>query len=105
MPEVSQQIFLGTEQVFGFYDNKWVGINSYSTAPLVFVTVDYLVVAGGGGGGANVGGGGGAGGLLSGSFTPVTASYVVKVGGGGATGGSALRGATGVTSSIDQTYV
>lgn len=33
MPEVSEQIFLGTDQVFGFYDNKWVGINSYSTAP------------------------------------------------------------------------
>jgi hypothetical protein len=29
MAEVSQQIFLGAEQVFGLYDNKWVGINSY----------------------------------------------------------------------------
>ena len=29
MPEVSQQIFLGTDQVFGFYDNKWVGISPY----------------------------------------------------------------------------
>jgi hypothetical protein len=29
MPEVSQQMFLGTNQVFGFYDNKWVGINPY----------------------------------------------------------------------------
>jgi hypothetical protein len=33
MPEVSQQIFLGTDQLFGFYDNKWVGINSYEQAP------------------------------------------------------------------------
>lgn len=32
MAEVSQQIFLGTDQVFGFYDNKWVGINSYEQA-------------------------------------------------------------------------
>lgn len=35
MPEVSQQMFLGTDQVFGFYDNKWVGINSYETASAV----------------------------------------------------------------------
>jgi hypothetical protein len=33
MAEVSQQIFLGNEQVFGFYDNKWTGINSYEQAP------------------------------------------------------------------------
>lgn len=29
MAEVSQQLFLGNEQVFGFYDNKFTGINSY----------------------------------------------------------------------------
>lgn len=29
MPEVSQQIFLGNEQVFAVYDNKFTGINSY----------------------------------------------------------------------------
>jgi hypothetical protein len=34
MAEVSQQIFLGTDQLFGFYDNKWVGINSYEQAVL-----------------------------------------------------------------------
>jgi hypothetical protein len=33
MAEVSQQIFLGNEQVFAFYDNKWSGINSYEQAP------------------------------------------------------------------------
>jgi hypothetical protein len=33
MAEVSQQIFLGTDQVFGFYDNKWTGINSYEVSP------------------------------------------------------------------------
>ena len=32
MPEVSQQMFLGNDQVFGFYDNKWTGINSYELA-------------------------------------------------------------------------
>jgi hypothetical protein len=32
MPEVSQQLFLGTDQVFAFYDNKWSGINSYSSS-------------------------------------------------------------------------
>lgn len=37
MGEVSQQMFLGTDQVFGFYNDKWVGINSYSEqAPLGF---------------------------------------------------------------------
>jgi hypothetical protein len=35
MPEVSQQMFLGNEQVFGFYDNKWTGINSYEQAGVV----------------------------------------------------------------------
>lgn len=42
MAEVSQQIFLGTDQVFGFYDNKWVGINSYeqSAAQLYSVRND-----------------------------------------------------------------
>jgi hypothetical protein len=33
MAEVSQQIFLGTDQLFAFYDNKWTGINSYELAP------------------------------------------------------------------------
>jgi hypothetical protein len=32
MAEVSERIFLGESEVFGFYDNKWVGINSYSEA-------------------------------------------------------------------------
>jgi hypothetical protein len=36
MIEVSQQIFLGTDQLFGFYDNKWVGINSYSIETFAF---------------------------------------------------------------------
>jgi len=35
MAEVSQQIFLGTNEVFAFYDNKWSGINSYETASAV----------------------------------------------------------------------
>jgi hypothetical protein len=30
MAEVSQQMFLGTDQVFGFYNDSWTGINSYS---------------------------------------------------------------------------
>lgn len=35
MSEVSQQIFLGSNQLFGFYDNKWVAINPYEqSAPL-----------------------------------------------------------------------
>jgi hypothetical protein len=53
MAEVSQQLFLGTEQVFAFYDNKWVGINSYQQpdAPVGSPTIEYLVIAGGGGGG------------------------------------------------------
>jgi len=34
MAEVSQQIFLGTDQVFAFYDNKWSGINSYEQVAL-----------------------------------------------------------------------
>lgn len=29
MPEVSQQMFMGSEPVFGFVNEKWVGINSY----------------------------------------------------------------------------
>jgi hypothetical protein len=33
MGEVSQQMFLGTDQVFGFYNDSWAGINSYSTFP------------------------------------------------------------------------
>jgi hypothetical protein len=33
MAEVSQQIFLGTNQVFAFYDDKWSGINSYEQGP------------------------------------------------------------------------
>ena len=32
MAEVSERIFLGEYEVFGFYDNKWIGINSYSEA-------------------------------------------------------------------------
>jgi hypothetical protein len=39
MAEVSQQMFLGNEQVFGFYDNKWSGINSYEQAPPPFIQV------------------------------------------------------------------
>jgi hypothetical protein len=35
MAEVSQQIFLGNDEVFGFYDNKWTGINSYEQAGVV----------------------------------------------------------------------
>ena len=31
MGEVSQQMFLGTDQVFGFYNDSWSGINSYSS--------------------------------------------------------------------------
>ena len=29
MAEVSERIFLGNDEVFGFYDQKWVGINTY----------------------------------------------------------------------------
>jgi len=32
MAEVSQQMFLGTDQVFGFYNDSWTGINPYSSA-------------------------------------------------------------------------
>jgi hypothetical protein len=32
MAEVSERIFLGDFEVFSFYDNKWVGINSYEQA-------------------------------------------------------------------------
>jgi hypothetical protein len=32
MPEVSQQIFLGNDQVFAFYDDKWSGINPYQAS-------------------------------------------------------------------------
>lgn len=39
MAEVSQQIFLGTDQVFAFYDNKWSGINSYEQVTLAPYTV------------------------------------------------------------------
>jgi len=39
MPEVSQQIFLGNDQVFAFYDNKWSGINSYEQGPPPFIQV------------------------------------------------------------------
>ena len=39
MAEVSQQLFLGTEQVFAFYDNKWSGINSYEQVNLPSVQV------------------------------------------------------------------
>lgn len=35
MAEVSQQLFLGNEQVFGFYDDKWTGINSYNDGPVI----------------------------------------------------------------------
>jgi hypothetical protein len=39
MPEVSQQMFLGNNEVFGIYDNKWVGINSYNfTGPQPVLT-------------------------------------------------------------------
>jgi len=41
MPEVSQQLFLGTDQVFAFYDNKWSGINSYNQS--TGVITDQLV--------------------------------------------------------------
>ena len=30
MPEVSQQMYVGNQEVFGIIDDKWVGINSYS---------------------------------------------------------------------------
>jgi hypothetical protein len=33
MAEVSQQIFLGTDEVFGFQNENWVGINPYSIEP------------------------------------------------------------------------
>ena len=33
MAEVSQQMFLGNDQVFGFYNDSWAGINSYSSFP------------------------------------------------------------------------
>ena len=42
MPEVSQQLFLGTDQVFAFYDNKWSGINSYNQS--TGVITDQLVL-------------------------------------------------------------
>ena len=29
MPEVTQQLFLGTNEVFAFYNDRWSGINSY----------------------------------------------------------------------------
>jgi len=66
MPEVSQQMYVGSQEVFGFMDGKWSGINSYEQViPPAAVSVVYLVVAGGGGGGGpDRGGGGGAGGLL-----------------------------------------
>jgi hypothetical protein len=37
MAEVSQKMFLGTDEVFGLYDSKWVGINPYE-APIVYDT-------------------------------------------------------------------
>ena len=43
MPEVSQQMFLGNEQVFAFYNDKWTGINSYESVtagPTVQVRTD-----------------------------------------------------------------
>lgn len=30
MPEVSQQMYVGSQEVFGFMDDKWIGINSYT---------------------------------------------------------------------------
>jgi hypothetical protein len=33
MAEVSERIFLGNDEVFGFYNQQWVGINSYETGP------------------------------------------------------------------------
>jgi hypothetical protein len=33
MAEVSQRLFLGTNEVFAIYDNKWAGINSAEGAP------------------------------------------------------------------------
>jgi hypothetical protein len=34
MPEVSQQLFLGTEQVFGFQNDIWVAMNPFTTGAL-----------------------------------------------------------------------
>jgi hypothetical protein len=39
MAEVSQQMFLGTEQVFGFVDGKWAGINSYEQSAVQLYSV------------------------------------------------------------------
>jgi hypothetical protein len=36
MAEVSQQIFLGTDEVFGFQNENWVGINSWSAPETLY---------------------------------------------------------------------
>ncbi len=36
MPEVSQQMFVGSQEVFGFMDNNWTGINPFYTPKLQF---------------------------------------------------------------------
>lgn len=40
MPEVSQQLYVGNQLVFGFQEEKWVGINSYSTPALPYIRPD-----------------------------------------------------------------
>lgn len=39
MPEVSQQMFMGSEPVFGFMDGKWTGINSYQQPTVAVYSV------------------------------------------------------------------
>ncbi len=36
MPEVSQQMFVGSQEVFGFMDNNWTGINTVYTPKIEF---------------------------------------------------------------------
>jgi hypothetical protein len=58
------------------------------------VTVNYLVVGGGGGGGDRHGGGGGAGGVLSGSWSASSGTYIITVGAGGQYGAHRDSGST-----------
>jgi hypothetical protein len=44
MAEVSQQMFLGDNEVFGIYDNKWVGINSYNSTGLQPVLTNSIMM-------------------------------------------------------------
>jgi len=96
--------------VYSGATNGWIPTNDDPVAlgtPQTY-DIDYLVVAGGGAGATNLGGGGGAGGMITGTFTGLSAgdTLTATIGAGGAGNSTpTARGGDGVNTTLTGTPI